>query len=232
MSIPIIDMKPNGPDEIDQRVEEDALRCIKEAEHYALRPVLGMMHKPKITIRKILDLDYPIKYAVLLIFIAGIAQSLNTYISLPESASIQHFVIVTSAGGIGTLITSLVLLAIIRGVGRLFSGRASYRDLIQAWGWSSVPSIVLMLVWGLRYAIVGPEFFSLDADVQVREPVLDRVLLYLVFVQVGVMVWQAILTFICIQVVQQLNFFKTFALAIICAIISIFFYAFMATIFG
>lgn len=232
LSIPIIDAKLNCPDEIDLRVSEDALKCVKETELFALRPVIGMIRKPKETIGKIKELDYPIKYTTLLILVSGVAQSLNTYVSVPESSGLQHLILIVSFGGIGTLITSLVLLAIINAVGRLFGGAASYRDLMQAWGWSSVPSIVLLMVWGLRYVIVGSDYFSIEPDIQVRAPLLDRILLYLVFVQVGVMIWQAVLTFNCIKFVQQLSFIKTFALAIICGIASLLFYAFIATIFS
>lgn len=122
----------------------------------------SMWLHPRQTIRRIVDVD-PQYHANLLIALAGIAESLDRASTRNMGDKVPFAVVLGSALIIGpgmALIGAWIYSHLIRIAGNWMGGRGVYYEIKAAVAWSSLPTVLALVLWIPLVMLVGKEMFT------------------------------------------------------------------------
>jgi hypothetical protein len=201
---------PQNPFHAPQASLETGERSYVTRSDEPLNPWVSIWTRPRATIRQIVDTD-PTYMVVLLASIGGIARALdnasrrNTGDNLPLAGILVTAMI---AGPLGGLIMLYLSGALVRWTGSLLGGVANSVQVRAALAWGQVPTIGILIVWGVQIALLGKELFSSET------PSLDagelRAWIFLATVPIDVVlaIWAAVLIVKCVAEVHQFSAWK------------------------
>src|SRR5690606_17549408 len=122
----------------------------------------SMWLNPRQTIRRIVGVD-PQYHANLLIALAGIAESLDRASTRNLGDKIPFGIVLGSAltmGPGGALIGAWIYSHLIRIAGNWMGGRGVYYEIKAAVAWSSLPSVIALVLWVPLVMLIGKEMFT------------------------------------------------------------------------
>lgn len=201
-SIPIEDRKLTEPDQVSQEAAASWNEVKNKVDALALNPILGMHRAPRETLKTLLKLNYPLGWAFVLMMCSGICHGLNR-LSVEENPSYSELGQAFILGGIAGVLVGLLISLLVYWVGKLFKGKGTYREVIMAWGWSCAPSVFILVIWGIRFAIVGPEYFNGEPVITTDAGMAQKMFVNLTGISLVLMIWQMIMTVIAVSVVHQ-----------------------------
>lgn len=203
--VPVFHKVKTEKDELELREEASIESVQKSVEQYQTNFMIGMLTKPRKTLELIYSLEYSPVWAFLLMSCAGVCFALNQFVMLSDG-SISSLIIAIFYGAITGILLGCLGSLILFLSGRLFKGTGTYKRVLIAWGWSCVPSFFLLIIWALRFSVLGPEFFT-GEPIQLPEGDLaGRILIYLTMFSVIFMVWQMLLTIYVMEVAHRFSF--------------------------
>lgn len=205
--IPVSDQKKTAPDHLDEKVKASWQEVQDSLETLAINPVLGMHKAPRKTLDTIYRLNYPIIWPFLIMACAGISHALNQFV-LKSDLTINSLFSSIATGAIAGPLVGLFVSFCVLHTGKLFGGTGSYRRILIAWGWSSAPSLFILIIWGLRFAIVGPDFFSSQTITDTASGIGSSSMVHLTMASAMLMIWQMILTVTAISEAHQFSWFR------------------------
>ncbi|MEW4329146.1 Yip1 family protein [Rossellomorea marisflavi] len=131
-----------------------------------VNPWLTIWVKPRTTIRYILNHKF-LGFAFLLTILAGIGNTLDQassedvldYLDIGLPLLLLGGVILGAISGIiGWFLTTLVAW----GVGKIFKGKATYKELLIATAWANIPLIIALFIWVPDLMVMGEGAFQSD----------------------------------------------------------------------
>jgi len=158
---------------------QDCGMSVREISEWPDKPWLYIWNKPRMTIRAIIDSE-PEKYVLILAILAGItrilAQAFGYYMGSSYMRDIVPLLVIIVAsllfGAASGLISLLISGAVLKWSGNLLGGQASAQEVRTAVAWSSVPSIVWLLLWVPLLAVFGNEMSAIYPEVNANPSVL------------------------------------------------------------
>ena len=117
---------------------------------------------PRQTIRTIISSNHEFAM-ILLILLGGFSYSLNKAYFNSIGAKMGLFTLIVACLVLGPL--SALFFVYIGGfltkkIGLLFGGKATYIEICSVIAWACVPSVFILLLWPVRFAILGKAAFS------------------------------------------------------------------------
>jgi Yip1 domain len=138
-------------------------------ESTPVNPWLTIWVKPRTTIRYILNHKF-LGFAFLLSILAGIGNTLdqasfrsvldNMDIGLPLLL-LATVIIGPISGMLGWFFTTLLAW----GVGKIFKGKATYKEMLLATAWANIPLVISLVFWVLDLMVMGEGAFLSDYTV-------------------------------------------------------------------
>lgn len=127
-----------------------------------LHPFLSIWTNPRETISRMMDGNRQ-NTVRLLVYISGIVMSLNLSLSAASGdVNSFGFIIVQTLirgilyGFIGWYIFS----GLIYGIGKIFKGTGTFKEIKTAYGWAQIPMlVVLVIIWPINFLVFGDELF-------------------------------------------------------------------------
>lgn len=170
--------------------------------------------RPRSTIRHIIDTD-PTKHVIILAIISGIYQTLDRAASnsLGDDLSLVSIIVTSLIGGaIGGIISLYIGGVLFRWSGSLFGGKAKLIEVRAALAWSSVPDIVLLIVFVPIIIIYGRDWFtSSTAWMDANEAMFLITIVILTFFGLILVAWKAIIVIKCLAEVHQFSAWRGLA---------------------
>jgi hypothetical protein len=160
-----------------------------------LWPYLTIWTQPRATIRGIVD-DDPTRAVILLAWISGIADSLESAMLRTSGAGLPWAAVVVIACFIGPVVgfarvyVGALLVAM---TGRWLGGNAGVPECRTALAWGSLPQIAALILWIPVLAIFGNEIFNRDAPRIASSPVLLAALVVFAVLWTAASVWASVL---------------------------------------
>lgn len=171
-------------------------------------PFLNIWIRPRGTIRQIVDND-PDKYVIILATISGVYQSLDRAAkrSFGDDMSLVAIILISLfIGALGGILSLYIGGALFRWSGSLFGGTADSTHVRAALAWSSVPDIVLLVIFIPIIAVFGHDWFtSSTAWMDANESLALVVVGLLAFVGLILVVWKAFLFTKCLAEVHSFS---------------------------
>jgi hypothetical protein len=219
----VIDARKTEPDEIDLFSKNSIDKEIKRIKKINFRPFYKMLTSPKKNLEKIYDLKYPIIWPLILICCSGIVSSLHKTLYRRDGDTNFFFNILIDTSGVFML--TILLCIFLTYTGRMFGGMSTVKKMIIAWGWSCTPMCYVLLIWFIKYSLVGENMFSDGALVKEHSGLTFRALNYLTVISAIFMVWQTTLMLVSISVAHNFSktraFFTALVLFLILTLISL-----------
>lgn len=189
-----------------------------ETEEEGGNPWLSIWVRPRGTIRKIVDTN-PERNVLLLAILSGIIRALDNATDEGFGDDLSLFtimIIVLIMGSLGGFITLYVGGAVFRWSGSLFGGVAPSEHVRAAIAWSSVPNVILLIIYIPIIIIFGADWFSTSPTFMERSELLTVLLAGgLVFVSVALVLWQAFLFVKCLAEVHQFSAWKSLGASVV-----------------
>ena len=163
---------------------------------------------PRRTIRQIVDHN-PSQSVYLLSALAGIyrflnqaaKRSLGDYMSLGEI-----LVLAILLGSLLGIFLVFVGAELFRWVGSKLNGQATATQVRAAMAWSSIPEIVLLLLFCPLIIMYGRDYFSSSIDWMT--PMIFRLILGVGLLGLLLLIWRAVLFVNCLAEVHEFSFWK------------------------
>ena len=177
-------------------------------------PFLTIWFKPRGTIRYIIRTD-PDKYMFFLAIISGIYQAFDRAASEANGDSMGLWAIILTSilGGAFGGVVSLFIMGFVFGwSGSLLRGKADSVEVRAALAWSSVPDIILLLMFIPIIAIFGHDWFtSSTLWIDANENLFLFVTAILAIVGIPLLIWKAIILIKCLAEVQEFSVWRSLA---------------------
>jgi hypothetical protein len=163
---------------------------------------------PRRTIRQIVD-NNPSQSVYLLGALAGIYRFLNQAAkrSLGDYMSLGEILVLAIL--IGSLLGIFVVFVggeLFRWVGSKLYGKATAAQVRAAIAWSSVPEIILLLLFCPLIIMYGRDYFSSSIDWM--SPMIFRLIIGVGFLGLLLLIWRAVLFVNCLAEVHEFSFWK------------------------
>ena len=168
-------------------------------------PFKAIWFNPRDTIRLIVNTN-PELHVNLLIILAGIAESLDRASSKNAGDKISSgmlFLMICVIGPGMSLIGAWIYTHLIRIAGNWLGGRGVYDEIKASIGWSSVPTIVILLLWVPLLILFGKEMFTEEMPSVAGKPGLATALLAISLAQLVLGIWALVLLCNTIAEVQE-----------------------------
>lgn len=198
--------KPNIERKQTMQTAADPQQPMQETK--PLNPWLTIWVKPRTTIRYILNHKF-LGFAFLLTILAGIGNTLdqassrdvldNMDLGLPLFL-LGAVIFGAITGIIGWFLTSLVAW----GVGKIFKGTATYKEMLLATAWANIPIIIALVLWVPDLMVMGEGAFQ--SDYVVGSFIGAVYIFFSVFVQIVLAGWYF---FILIKAVSEAHRFSS-----------------------
>ncbi len=156
-----------------------------------VNPWLTIWVKPRMTIRYILNHKF-LGFAFLLSILAGIGNTLdqasfrsvldNMDIGLPLLL-LATVIIGPISGILGWFFTTLLAW----GVGKIFKGKATYKEMLLATAWANIPLVIALVFWVPDLMVMGEGAFL--SDYVVGSPIAKVYIFFSVFIQIVLAGW-------------------------------------------
>lgn len=179
---------------------------------------LSIWVRPRGTIRQIVDSD-PEKYVIILAVISGIFQALDraSERALGDSMSLIGILLLSLClGALGGVFSLYVGGALFRWSGSLFGGVADSIHVRAALAWSSVPDIVLLIVYIPVIIIFGRNWFTSSSEwMDAEESLFLAVVCLLATAGLILVVWKAFILIKCLAEVHSFSAWRSIASIIV-----------------
>lgn len=164
-----------------------------------LNPWLSIWIKPRQTIRQIID-GNPERYVALLAILGGIYRALNQSSKRGlgddyDLVSIILYCIIT--GFFYGFLLWVIFAELFRWIGSWLGGQAKSREIKAALGWSSIPAVVLFLIYIPLIVIFRRNWF-VSSSIWMSQEVFYFSIFVLGPIGLILQVWQYILTIFCV----------------------------------
>jgi hypothetical protein len=186
-----------------------------------LNPWVSIWTKPRQTIAQIVATD-PTKYVVALAAVSGVAQFLDRASSrnLGDRMSLTTIIAMALTVGPGLGVIFLYLLgALTKWTGGWLGGRASAEAIRAALAWSSVPFIMISVLWIPQLLLVGSELFTEATPRLEANAALALAILPMFVLQAAVSIWSLVLLCKCLGEVQGFSAWRGLGNAALAAMV-------------
>ncbi len=171
-------------------------------------PWFSIWVKPRRTIRLIVDHN-PSQSVYLLSILAGIYRFLNQAAKRTLGDSMSLLEILGLAILFGFVFGLLYLFVggeLLRWVGKILGGKASAIQVRTAIAWSSVPEVVLLILFCPLIILFGRDYFSSSTDW--ITPIVFLSILSIGLLGLVLLIWSAFLLVNCLAEVHEFSFWK------------------------
>lgn len=185
-----------------------------------LNPWLSIWYRPRATMRYILNTN-PKAYVFGLCFIGTLLESLDRAAGRAIGDRIPFpFVLMLCAvfSMVGTLLGLAIGGRILRWVGGLLGGQGTLEGMQAALGWSSVPSVVGLLIWLPQLALIGPELFTSITPRLDANPMLVLLVLVTAGFELLLGVWSFVIYIKCLAEAHQFSSWHALGVTLIIAL--------------
>lgn len=187
-----------------------------ETEKNVVNPWFSIWVRPRGTIRQIVDSN-PDHHVLLLAILSGIFRALDnaTEQELGDDLSILAIIVMSLVfGSIGGLLSLYVGGAVFRWSGSLFGGVAPSEHVRTVIAWSSVPDVVLLIIFIPIIIIFGSDWFSSSPTFMDESEILSFLLVGgLAFLGLALVLWRAFLFVKCLAEVHKFSAWRGLAAA-------------------
>lgn len=185
-----------------------------ETNQSSQNPFFSIWIRPRGTIRQIVDSD-PEKYVIVLAAISGIYQSLDTAAerSFGDDMSLVAIILLSLfVGALGGVVSLYIGGVLFRWSGSLFGGTADSTRVRAALAWSSVPDIILLMIFIAIIAIFGHDWFtSSTAWMDTNQALVLGVFGLVGIVGIILVIWKAFLVIKCLAEVHGFSAWRGLA---------------------
>lgn len=204
----VIDQPKVALDEIDTFDSTKIEEFERKVTVGTLNPVLGMLFKPRSTMRKLENYSYPVKWAALLILCVPVTDILQRYLVSILTGETDTF----SSGIIQDYLTTQIVLFLWVAIAhflckKLFKGTASLRQSFIAWGWGSVPFLISMAVGIVAVSMTSGQITDIEHFEKLQA---NTVVLSTMSVSEIALCWATVLTVITFSEVHKIAKWKIF----------------------
>ena len=165
---------------------------------------------PKEAFKFIVKYNYD-KYIYLLLILAGISRGFDRASSrnLGDTMSLDRIIILSVIlGGLFGWIGFYIYAAFINWTGGYLKGKGNTKSILAILAYSSIPSIVAMVLLIPEIIIYGVEIFKRDGDT-LSGGIADNIIFYLsIFLEAGLGIWTLVLLVIGLAEVQKFSIGK------------------------
>ncbi|MBV9789930.1 MAG: YIP1 family protein, partial [Chloroflexi bacterium] len=185
-----------------------------------LNPWLSIWIRPRATMRYILNTD-PKAYVFGLCFIGTLLESLDRAAGRAIGDNIPFpFVLMLCAvfSLFGTLIGLEIGGRILRWVGGLLGGQGTLEGMKAALGWSSVPSLVGLLIWLPQLVVLGPDLFTTDMPRIDANPMLAMLVLATSGFEILLSAWAFVIYIKCLAEAHQFSSWRALGITLLIAL--------------
>jgi len=193
---------------IGQLVFQECGLDLHETSLWPEKPWFYIWIKPRTTIRAIVDSE-PGKYVLLLAALYGIYNALGEFSERAFGESVGMIVVILGAlviGPIGGLIGLYLSGAILRWSGSLLDGQASSTEARAAIAWSSIPTVIALLLWVPLVAFYGNEMFSRVAPTIIDNP---YPLLLVGLIEIVLTLWTIVMVILTLIEVHRFSIWRS-----------------------
>jgi hypothetical protein len=189
-----------------------------ETEKNVVNPWLNIWVRPRGTIRQIVDSN-PDHHVMLLAILSGIFRALDNATERGFGDDLSIFAIIIMSlvfGSIGGLVSLYVGGAVFRWSGSLFGGIAPSDYVRTVIAWSSVPDVILLLIFIPIIMVFGADWFSSSPTFLEENEVLNFLLIGgVAFLGLALVLWRAFLFVKCLSEVHQFSAWKGLAASVV-----------------
>ncbi len=176
-------------------------------------PWLSMWANPKQTIRSIISTN-PKKGFFILAFIFGLSLCVSNALGLAVMNNMSVALSLLAAIILAPFLGALILYVnawFLWGTGKWFNGQAPFANVLAAYTWSRVPTIILVVMWFLLLAIGGTDI--------ILQYTASTSFSFVVLIGLIVQIWTIVLLLQSLQEVQGYSLWRAFGNWIVAGII-------------